>query len=81
MNQYDIDIVNFVHDFLLSKAIDINWLKHSNDGTFTPTWNNDVTWKLVNLQLSLNRDVDAYELALTAYKSAAAMDLSSLLSG
>ena len=64
MNQYDIDLINFMNTLILSELADCKWLHYQAEEKGVSTWSDENLWRLVNLELSLNPDVDAYEFGL-----------------
>ena len=64
MNQYDIDLINFMNTLILSELADCKWLHCPTEEKGISTWSDENLWRLVNLELSLNPDVDAYEFGL-----------------
>lgn len=75
MNQYDIDLLNFTQDLLLSEIGTCEWLNQSIPKPHSLSWPNEIAWNLINLELSLNPEVNAYQLGIDVSKSCEAQDI------
>lgn len=64
MNLYDTDLINFMNTLILSELTDYERLDQKIEEKGASTWNYENLWRLVELELSLNPDVNAHKLGL-----------------
>jgi hypothetical protein len=64
MNQYDIDLINFMNTLVLSELADSKWIHSQTDEKDLAAWNNGNLLRLANCTLFLDPEINAYELGL-----------------